>query len=299
MHGCAQGQDHVGDILGDAGISGSFHIGGDGCNGGAGAKRNHGGLQNMAEHDLGAILAAADPGKQGEGGEDVDGTQRVVSQQAAGVVGGDLGTVSSNQVSEEAEESDGGVVADDLNELQHHIGKVLQPLGNGGVLTAVQIDGETEENGEDDQRQHCPAGQQANEVFGGEEVDDQGGKGSILAHLLTGDLSPGLQDRGEYLHDHIHDERCNGTGNDEGTDGDAHDLAGALAVTHVGNGAGDGRKDHGNHDTEHHVDEQGTQGLEYGGTGPHSTDDTTGYDGCQHNEGRPIVLPKVLHKKPP
>ena len=299
VHGCAQGQNHIRDVLGDAGISSSFHVGGDGSDGGAGAQGNHSGLQNVAEHLLGAILAAADPCKQGEGSEYIDGAQGVVGQQAAGIVGGDLGAVGSHQVSEEAEEGDGGVVADDLDELQHHIAEVFQPLGNGSVLAAVQVHSEAEQDGEDDQRQHGAAAQQANEVFGGEEVDDQGGKACILAHFLAGDLCPGLQDRGEHLHDEVHDKGSDGTGDDESADGNAHDLACALTVAHVCHGAGDGREDHGNHDTEHHVDEQGAQRLQQGGLGPQSTDNTAGYDGCQHDQGRPIVFPKVLHKKPP
>ena len=49
VHRRAQGQDHVADVLGDAGVGGLLHIGGDGRHGGAGAQGDDSGLGDMLE----------------------------------------------------------------------------------------------------------------------------------------------------------------------------------------------------------------------------------------------------------
>ena len=79
--------------------------------------------------------------------------------------------------------------------------------------------------GEDDQRQHGAAAQQAHKVVGGEEVHDHVGEGGVLADGLGGHVGPGLQHRGNQLHDNEHDDGGNGAGDHEGEHGGAHDLA--------------------------------------------------------------------------
>ena len=106
VHGGAQGQDDVGDVLADAGLFRSFHVGGDGGNGGAGAEGNGCGLEQVLEHHLGAALAAAEAGIDGEEDEHVSKAQYVVDDQGAAVVADQLGAIGSDQVSEETEETD-------------------------------------------------------------------------------------------------------------------------------------------------------------------------------------------------
>ena len=301
MHGRAQGQHYIGDVLGDAGVLGRFHIGGDGGDGGAGAQGHHGRPEDMAEHLAGAALAAAEEGEEREGREDVDGAEGIVDQQRPAIVGGDLGAVGGHQVGKEAEEGDGSVVGDDLDELHHHVGQIVQPLADRGILAAVEVDGEAEEQGEDDQRQHGLAAQQADKVLSGKEVDDHLRDGGILAQLLGRDILPRDQDRGNQPHQHEHDAGGDGAGDDEGTNGDAHDFAGPFAAAHIGHSAGDGREDHGNHDTEHHVDKHGAQRFQNLGAGAlfcgreQEAHHTASDDGYQHADQQAVVAePAVL-----
>lgn len=67
MHGGAHGDDHVGHVLGDAGVLRLLQVGGDGGGGGAGAQGHEGGTGDVPEHGLDAVLAAADVGEDGEG----------------------------------------------------------------------------------------------------------------------------------------------------------------------------------------------------------------------------------------
>ena len=112
MHGGAQGQHHVADVLGDAGVRCLLNVGGDGGDGGAGAQGYDGGLCHMLEHGLDSAPAAAEPGEQGEGHKNINKAEGIVHHQSPGIVRSDLGAVGGHQVGEEAEEGDGGVVGD-------------------------------------------------------------------------------------------------------------------------------------------------------------------------------------------
>ena len=267
MHGGPQGQHHVRHVLADAGVRGLLHVGGNRRHGRAGAQRHHGGFRDVPEHDADGALAAAEPGEEGPGGEDIDKAQGIVHRQGPGVVLRNLGAVGSHQVGEEAEEGDGGIVGDDLHEFQHHAGQVVQEPPHGSLLAAVEVHGKAEEQGEHNQRQHGPAGQEAAEITGGEEVHNHVRQGGVLPHLLRSQVRPGGGHRREDHHQHIHDDGGDGPGDHEGPHGDAHDLPRPLPALHVRHGAGDGGEDHGDHHAEHQVDEHGAQGLEDRGAG--------------------------------
>ena len=291
MHGRAQGHHHAGDILVDAGLGGFLQVGGDGGDGGAGAEGHHRGTGQVLEHDADGALAAAEPGEEGEGGEEVDKAEGIVDQHGPAVAFEDLGAVGRDQVGEDGEEGDGGVVGDDLNELQHHVGEAQEPLAHGGFLAAGHLHGEAEEHGEDDEGQHGPAAEEAHEVLRREEVHDHLRQGGVLAHLLTGKVTPGYQHGGEELHEDEHDDGGDGAGDDEGRDGGAHDLAGPVAALHPGDGAGDGGEDQRHHDAEHHVDENLAQeGDLMPGVRPEPAHQGTGYHAGQQN-GQEAVVP--------
>ena len=296
MHGGAQRQHHVGDILGDAGVLGGFHVGGDGGHGGAGTQGHHGRPEDVAEHFARTVLAAAEEGEEGEGGEDIDRTEGIVHCQGAAIVGGNLRAIGGHQIGKEAEEGDRGVVGDNLDELHHHVGQVVQPLAHHGVLAAVEVDGEAEEQGEDNERQHGLAAQKAHKVLGGEEVDNHLREGGVFAQLFSGDVLPGHENRGDEAHEHVHDGGGDGACDHEGADGDAHDFSGALAAAHIGHGTGDGREDHGHHDAEHHVDEHRAQRLEHLGAGTllsggeQGAHHAAGHNGNKHGREQAVIL---------
>ena len=62
-----------------------------------------------------------------------------------------------------------------------HFGQAVEELADDVVGAAHQIGGKAEQDGEDDQRQHGAAAQQAHKVVGGEEVHDHVGEGGVLA----------------------------------------------------------------------------------------------------------------------
>ena len=291
MHGCAQRHHHLADVLADARLLSHFHIGGDGGNGGAGAQRDNGGTGNVTEHGLNSTLAAAEPCEQGEGGKDVDEAQGIVHHQRAAVALDDLSTVGSNQIGEDGEESDGGIVGDDLHELHHDLAEGGEPLGNGALGTLCCVGGKAEQQREHDERQHGLTAQQTHEVAGGKEVDDQLGNGGVLAHLLGVEGGPCFQHRGEDLHQHKHDESGDQTGDHESTDGRTQNLTGTLAALHGGHRACDGSKHQRYHHAEHHVDEHSTEGLdgmtEIGGKPAY---DAAQHHRTQHNGQETIVL---------
>ena len=291
MHGSAQGQHHTGDILADTGLYGFLHVGGAGCHGGAGAQRNNGRAGNVLEHDAHGTLAAAEPREQGEGCEDIDEAQGIVEQQRPAIALGDLRAVGGYQISEDGEERDRGIVGDDLDELHHHVGKAGQPLADAGILAAGHLDGEAEQDREHDERQHGPAAQQAHKVRGGEEVDDHLREGGVFADLLSHHICPGSQHWGEQLHQHEHEHSCDGAGDDEGANGDAHDLARPLTAFHIGNGTGDGSKDQRHHHTEHHVDEYGAQeGDVVSPLGPEPAQQSAGDHAAQQDRQKAVVF---------
>ena len=295
VHGGAQGQDDVGDILADAGLLGGLHVGGDGGDGGAGAEGNGSGLEEVLEHDLHSALAAAEAGVDGEEGEHVGEAQDIVDDQGAGVVADQLGAVVSNQVGEEAEEADGGVVGDDLDHIHNAAGHILQQLGGHGLLAAGHLDAEAEEDGEDDQGQDGPAGPQLHEVGLGEEVDDHVGQAQRLADLTLGDGVLALN-QGEDAADHIHDDGGDACGGAEGGHGGAHDLAGLLHGLHVGDGGADGAEDHRHDHAEHQVGEDGAEPCQAAGLlGEQPAEDAAGGDTGQHAGDKAIVFQEIFH----
>ena len=112
VHGGAQRNHDLADILGDTGGLRLFHVGGDGGHGGAGAQGSDGRFGDVPEHFLDRSLAAAEPGEQGEGHKNINEAEGIVHHQSPGIVRSDLGAVGGHQVGEEAEEGDGGVVGD-------------------------------------------------------------------------------------------------------------------------------------------------------------------------------------------
>ena len=245
----------------------------------------------MLEHDAHGTLAAAEPREQGEGGEEVEKAQGIVDQHGPAVALEDLGAVGGHEIREDGEEGEGGVVGDDLDELHHHVGKAGQPLADAGILAAGHLDGEAEQDREHDERQHGPAAQQAHKVRGGEEVDDHLREGGVFADLLSHHICPGSQHWGEQLHQHEHEHSCDGAGDDEGANGDAHDLARPLTAFHIGNGTGDGSKDQRHHHTEHHVDEYGAQeGDVVSPLGPEPAQQSAGDHAAQQDRQKAVVF---------
>ena len=299
VHGSTQGQDNVGDILRDAGFFSSFHIGGDSSNRGASAEGNSSGLEQLAEHDLCSTLAAAKAGIDGEEHEHVSEAQHVVDDQRAAVVADQLGTVGSDQISKEAEEADGCVVGDQLDNLHDALGQVSQQLCGHGLLAASHLDAEAAQNCEDDQRQDCPAAPQLNEVRLGEEVDDHISKAQGLTNFTGGCFVLTLN-QGEDTANNVHEERGDAGSYQEGSNGGAHDLTGFLGAVHVSNRGSDGTENHGDNDTEHQVNEHSAQGLQAGCAGPNSTGNAAGNDAQQHKENKRIVFQEIFHwGKPP
>ena len=112
----------------------------------------------------------------------------------------------------------------------------------------------------------------------------------MLADLFGGDVRPGGQDRGEEAHQTVHDHRCDGSSDHKGADGHPHDFSRPPAALHVGHGAGDGREDHGHHNTEHEIDKHRAQRLEHRGLGPQPAHDAAQDHGAQHDRQEGVVL---------
>ena len=291
MHGGAHGHDHIGHILGDAGVLRLTQVGGDGGGGGAGAQRHDGGPCDVLEHSLDAVPAAADIGEEGKGGEDVDKAQGIVHHHGPAIGGGHAGAVGGYQIRKQGEEGDGGVIGDDLHKGHHHFGQAVEELADDVVGAAHQIGGKAEQDGEDDQRQHGAAAQQAHKVVGGEEVHDHVGEGGVLADGLGGHVGPGLQHRGNQLHDNEHDDGGNGAGDHEGEHGGAHDLACPFPAAYAGHGIGDGGEHQRHHHAEHHIDEHGAGGLDkVTKFRKEPAGHAAGYHGKQHQGQEAVVL---------
>ena len=291
MHGGAHGQYDVGDLLGNAGLLGHLHVGGDGRHAGAGAEGHRRRPEQVAEHDAGRALTAAEAGIDGEEHEHVHKAQDVVQDQGPAVVADELGAVGGHQAGEEAEEADGSIVGDDLDGLHDAVGHIGQELCGLGLGAAGHLDAEAEKHRRHDQGQNGPAAPQLGEVGLGEEVDEHVGQAQGIADLALHDLI-GVADHGDDPGDHIHDDRGKSGGDEEGRNGDAHDLAGALDALHVGDGRCDGAEYHGHHNAEHQVDEHGAQGLEAGGVGPQDAHDAAGYNTCQHAQQKSVAFPE-------
>ena len=295
VHGGAQRQNNVSDIGGDAGLLRNLHVGGDGCNGGAGAKGGCCRAEQVAEHELCCALAAAEPGVDGGGDKEVRKGNDVVHDDGSCVVGDKVCAVGSDQRGEEAEEADGCVVGDYLDHVHQYAVHVSQQLCSHGLGAACHLHAKAEEHACNDKGQDGPAAEQLKEVGLGEEVYNQGG--NVHAGYLVGCFKAGSNGvNGDEAHDDVHDDCGDGCGNKEGGDGHAHDPAGLFCGIHVCDGGGDGAEDHGHHHAEHQVSKNGSKGCKHSGIGPDKAHDTAQHDTQYHGAQEPVVL-KKLHKK--
>ena len=183
-----RGDDDVGDVLGDTGLLGDFHVGRDRRDGRAGAERHGSRPEQLGEHGLRRALAAAEAGVDRGGDEHVDEAQDVIDRERAAVVADEVGAVVGDQIREEAEEADGRVVGDDLEGLHDAVGDVVEQLRGLGLRAASHLHAEAEENGRHDERQNGPAAEQLGEVRLREEVDDHVGHAQRAADLTPRSL---------------------------------------------------------------------------------------------------------------
>ena len=295
MHGSAQGQDDVADFGVDAGFLSSFHVGGDGSDGGAGAEGHGSGLKQVLPHDLGAALAAAEAGIDGEEHKHVDEAQGVVNDQGAAVVADQLRAVGGDQVGEEAEEADGGIVGDDLDSLEDAAGDVLQQLGSHGLGAAVHLHAEAADHSEHDHGQDGTAAQQLHEVRLGEEVDDHIAQADDLGDVcLRGSIVAG--DHGEHPHNGVHDHSGDTGGDAEGSQSHTHDLTSPLCTGHIGNGRSNGAEHHGHHRAEHQVGEDRAEGFQCRrGLGEHQSHNAAACHADKHAQQESVVLEELFH----
>ena len=107
------------------------------------------------------------------------------------------------------------------------------------------------------------------------------------------------QHRRHQLHQHEHKHSCDGAGDDESANGDAHDLARPLAAFHIGNGTGDGGKDQRHHHTEHHVDEYSAEeGDVVSPLGPEPAQQSASDHAAQQDRQKAVVFRNrfLIHK---
>ena len=84
-----------------------------------------------------------------------------------------IAAVCGDKGGEEAEEADGRIVGDELDDLHQHIGYVREELRRHGLGAAAHLHAEAEEDARDDERQDGFAAPKLGEVGLGEEVDDE------------------------------------------------------------------------------------------------------------------------------
>ena len=295
VHGGAQGQDDVADILADARLLRHLHVGGDGGHAGASAEGHRRRAEQLGEHDLRAARAAAEPGIQREEDEHIGEAHNIIDDKGAAVVADKGRAVGGHQAGEEAEEADGRVVGDQLDGLHDAVGDVLQELGRLGLRAAVHLNAEAEQHRRHDQGQDGPAAEQLRKVGLGKEVDDHVAEAQGLADLTLHDGVAAVH-QGKDAADNIHQHAGDGGGDQKGGDGHTHDLAGTLHALHVGDGRGDGAEHHRHDHAEHHVDEQCAQkfdlAAEARGERAHQA---AGHDACEHTQDKPVVLQEILH----
>ncbi len=249
----------------------------------------------MLPHDLGRPLAAAEPGVNGEENKHVGKAQDVVDDQGLAVIADEIRAIGGDQVGEEAQKADGGVVGNDLHCLQDAAGHVLQELGSHGIGTALHLHAEAHDYRENDQRQDGPAAEQLHKVGLGKEVDDHVADAQNLAGVRRrGLIAAG--DHRQHPHDDVHNDGGNARSDHEGSQGHAHDLTGSLGTGHIGNGGGNGGEHHGNHRAEHQVREDGAQRLQgRRRLGEQQTDQTAGDNAHQHAQQKTVVLEELFH----
>ena len=176
-----------------------------------------------------------------------------------------------------------------------------------GKAVLKSVNTETKENGKDDQRQDGSAAQQLMEVGLGEEADNQLTQAHGIIYCALNSLVAFGNQRDQPAND-VHNDGSNGGGGAEGNQSGTHQLACPLCAFHVGNRGGDGAEHHGNHDAEHHVDEQGAQGLQHSRAGvdhftagifdrrPESAGHAAGNDTNQHENDKGVVFQELLHR---
>ena len=289
VHCCAHGENNIGDFLGNAGFLSNFHVGGDCCNRGAGAEGNCCGTEQVLEHNLCTTLAAAEACIDGEENEHVCEAYEVVNDEGSAVLADEVGTVCSNQRSEETEEADRRVVGNYLHHLHDAVGYIVKDLCGEGFFTAGRLNAEAEENCKNDKGKNCSAAEKLGKVGLGEEVDNHvckaetGNLNALLNYLLVGD--------GEDEYNNVHEYCCDCGGYEEGTDGNAHDLACALCAVCISNCGGNGEKDQRNNDTEHQVDKDRSQRLKIAAESRiYPTDYAAGDNACKHENYKSVSL---------
>ena len=246
----------------------------------------------MLEHDAHGTLAAAEAGVEREDQEHVREGDHIVEDDGPGVAGDEVGAVGGDEGGEEAEEADGGVVADDLDDLHEDAVELLQQLRGLGLRPAAKLHAEAEEDARNDELQDGTAAPEIGEVGLGEEADDHlSGAHRLGGARLKGGLA-GVD--GDEADQNIHDHRGNDGGAYKGDNRSAHQLAGAFHALHVGNGGGDGDEHHRHHHAEHHVDEQRAERLENTGVGPDKTDDNAQHNANDHGAEEPVVLQEIV-----
>ena len=196
--------------------------------------------------------------------------------------------MGSNQSSEETEEPDGGIVADQLDYLHQHIGDFLEQLGNLCFRPAAHLHAEAEEDSGYDQLKNGAAAPELGKVGFGKEAHDQfacvhGCCRRLFKYRLTG---VDCDETDQHIHDNGSNNGCAHKGDNSST----HQLARPLRTLHIGNRRGDREEYHRNNHTEHHVDEQCAQRLQCTRTVPGKANDNTEDNTDDHGKEKPVVF---------
>ena len=289
VHRCAERQHDVRYILGDSGFLRDLHVGGDCRDAGACAEGDRRGAEQLGKHQFCRAFSTAEPCVDREEDKHVGEAEHIVDDESTSIITDELGTVARNKICEETEEADRCIVGDDLDDLHQAAVEILKHLRGLGLGTAVKLDAEAKQHSSNDQRQDGPSAEQLGEIGFGEEVDD---------HVRNTKCFPDLSfrrgivtdDQRDASCDDIHDQSRDGSRHAEGGNRRTHDLAGTARTLHVCDSRRDGDEHHRNDDTEHHVDEDGPDGLQRCCARPGRTDDTAGYDADDHADQKAIVF---------
>ena len=293
MHRSTEGHDNIGNFLGNAGILRDFHVHRDRCDRGAGAERGSRRAEEVPEHDLCRALAAAEAGVQRRRNEQIDHGNDIVNADGAGVVGNEVRAVRRNERGEEAEEADGRIVGDELDDLQKNVRKVVEQQRHAGLAAAAHLNAEAEDDRRNDQRKDSAAAPELGEVGLREEVDDERADiyGTDAGLFIAGRGSK----HGNKMNNDVHQNRSNGSGGKERSDRDAHDAPRAFCRAHVCDRRGDGAEHHRHNDAEHHINKQRPERFESRSPRPCRTDNTAGDDAEKHQCNETVFLHKLLH----
>ena len=289
VHRRTERQHDVRHILGDSGFLCDLHVGGDRRDAGACAEGYRRGPEQLGEHHLHCTFSAAEECVDREEGKHIGEAEHIVDDECTSIITDELGTVARNKICEETEEADRCIVGDDLDDLHQAAVEILKHLRGLGLGTAVKLDAEAKQHSSNDQRQDGPSAEQLGEIGFGEEVDD---------HVRNTKCFPDLSfrrglvtdDQRDASCDDVHDQSRDGCRHAEGGNRRTHDLAGTARTLHVCDGGRNGDEHHRNDDTEHHVDEDGSDGLQRCCARPGRTNDTAGHDADDHADQKAIVF---------